>query len=155
MIMKIESYFSGIKAANETVEALKKVGLNDAIADINDHYIGNDNPGNNMSGTASSTNSLANLVLNNDNPLGNPSLRPMAAASPMASGYGRFEEIADANYKVIVNTDSKNEEKVKQIITKMGGDLNDPNFKMPKGLENISLDDLVSIMINEVNRGTD
>ncbi|OOM77552.1 hypothetical protein CLPUN_22260 [Clostridium puniceum] len=26
--MKIESYFSGIKAANEAVEALKKIGIN-------------------------------------------------------------------------------------------------------------------------------
>lgn len=56
--MKIESYFSGIKAANEAVEALKKVGIKDAVADLNDHYTGNDNPG-----TASSTNSLASYVM--------------------------------------------------------------------------------------------
>lgn len=147
--MKIEGYFSGIKSANETVEVLKKVGIKDAVADINDHYTGNDNPGRNNPGTDSSTNSLASLVLRSDEPLSDPRLGPLAAANPMVSGMGGFEEIADVNYKVIVNTDSENEEKVKQIMKKMGGDLNDPNFKMPKGLENISLDDLVSTMIND------
>lgn len=70
----------------------------------------------------------------------------------MVSGMGGFEEIADINYKVIVNTDSKNVEKAKQVITKMGGDLNDPNIKIPKGLENISEDDLISNMINNMDR---
>ena len=150
--MKIESYFSGIKAANEAVEALKKAGINDAVADLNDHYTGNNNPGINNPGTSSSTNSLANYVLASDDPLGDPSLGPLAAASPMVSGMGGFEEISDINYKVIVNTDDKNAEKAKQVITKMGGDLNDPNFKMPKGLENISMDDLVSNMINSMDK---
>ncbi|AWK51979.1 hypothetical protein DIC82_13590 [Clostridium beijerinckii] len=150
--MKIESYFSGIKAANEAVEALKKVGINDAVVDINDHYTGINNPGTNLPTTASSTNSLASYVLTSDDPLGDPMLGPLAAASPMVSGMGGFEEIADINYKVIVNADTKNEEKAKQVITKMGGDLNDPNFKMPKGLENISMDDLVSNMINSMYR---
>ena len=150
--MKIESYFSGIKAANEAVEALKKVGINNAVADINDHYTGNTNSGTNTPGTASSSNSLSSYVLSSDDPLGDPMLGPLAAASPMVSGMGGFEEIADVNYKVIVNTEDNNEEKAKQIIKKMGGDLNDPNFKMPKGLENISLDDLISNMINDMNK---
>jgi hypothetical protein len=148
--MKIEGYFSGIKAANEAVEALKKVGIKDAVSDINDHYTTN-NPGQNTPGTASSTNSLSSLILSNDNPLSNPSLGPIAAASPMVSGYGRFEEIADVNYKVIVNTDDKDAERAKQIMAKMGGELDDPNFKIPKGLENIGLDDLISSMINDIN----
>lgn len=150
--MKIESYFSGIKAANETVEALKKAGIKNAVTDINDHYIGNNNAGRNNPGTDSSTNSLASLVLISDDPLSDPKLGPMAAASPMVSGMGGFEEIADVNYKVIVDADSKDVENAKQIINKMGGDLDDPNFKMPKGLENISIDDLISTMINDVNR---
>ena len=79
-------------------------------------------------------------------------LGPLAAASPMVSGMGGFEEIADVNYKVIVNTEDNNAEKAKQIIKKMGGDLNDPNFKMLEGLENISLDDLISDMINDMNK---
>ena len=149
--MKIESYFSGIKAANEAVEALKKAGISNAVADLNDHYTGNTNSGTNMPGTNSSTNSLASYVLSSDEPLTNPSLGPLVAASPMVSGMGGFEEIADVNYKVIVNTEGKDEEKAKQIIKKMGGDLKDPNFKMPKGLENMSLDDLISSMINDMN----
>ncbi len=51
-----------------------------------------------------------------------------------------------------VNTEDNNSENAKQIIKKMGGDLNDPNFKMPKGLENVSLDDLISNMINDMNK---
>lgn len=149
--MKIESFFSGIKAANEAVEVLKKVGITNAVVDINDHYTGNNNPGTNMPGTDSSTNSLASYVLSSDEPLSDPRLGPLAAASPMVSGMGGFQEIADVNYKVIVNSEERDGEKAKQIIKKMGGDLNDPNFKMPKGLENISLDDLISIMINDMN----
>lgn len=148
--MKIESFFSGIKAANEAVEALKRVGINAAV-DINDHYTGNNNSGTNMPGTAISTNSLASYVLSSDEPITDPSLGPLAAASPMVSGMGGFEEIADVNYKVIVNSVDRDSEKAKQIIKKMGGDLNDPNFKMPEGLQNISLDDLISNMINDMD----
>lgn len=151
--MKIEGYFSGIKAANETVETLRKIGIKDAVVDINDHYT-NDNSGQNRPGTDSSTNSLANFVLSNDNTSVDPSRGPLAAASPMVSGYGRFEEIADVNYKVIVNTDNKNVERAKQIMAKMGGELDDPNFIVPKGLENIGLDDLLTRMINEMNNET-
>jgi len=148
--MKIESYFSGIKAANLAVDSLRKIGIKDAVADLNDHYTGNNNTWINNPGTASSSNSLSSYVLTSDDPLDDPSLGPLAAASPMVSGMGGFEEIVDINYRVIVNTEDKNAEKVKQVIAKMGGDLNDPNFKIPKGLENISLDDLMSTMINDL-----
>ncbi|AQR94970.1 MULTISPECIES: hypothetical protein [Clostridium] len=153
--MKLEGYFSGIKAANDAVETLKRAGITDAAADINEHYTGNNNPGTNLPTTASSTNSLANYVLTSDSPLGDPMLGPMAAASPMVSGYGKFEEIADVNYKVIVNADDQNAEKAKQIIVKMGGDLNDPNFKIPEGLKNVSIDDLVTNMINNMDKNID
>jgi len=148
--MKKEYYFTGIKAANEAAEALKRAGIQAAV-DINDHYTGIDNPGQNTPTTASSSNSLSSYVLNNDDHM-NPGLGPLFAASPMVSGMGGFEEIADVNYKVIVNTGDLNEESVKQIIKKAGGDVDDPNFKMPEGLENISMDELISSMINEVNR---
>ena len=148
--MRIESFFSGIKAANEAVETLKTVGIN-AVVDINDHYTGNNNSGTNMPGTAISTNSLASYVLSSDESITDPSLGPLVAASPMVSGMGGFEEIADVNYKVIVNSVDRDSEKAKQIIKKMGGDLNDPIFKMPEGLQNISLDDLISNMINDMD----
>ncbi|EKQ57712.1 MULTISPECIES: hypothetical protein [unclassified Clostridium] len=147
--MKIEGFFSGIKAANETVEALKKVGINDAVVDIKEEDAGISDPGNRGAGI--NPINLSDLVLTNDP----HDAGPLAAASPMVSGYGRFDEIADVNYRVIVNTDDNNAEKAKQIINKMGGDLRDLNFKMPKGLENISLDDLMSIMINDVNSTRD
>lgn len=153
--MKIEGYFSGIKAANEAVGALKKVGIKDAVADLNDHYTGVDNPGRNTPTTASSSNSLSSYVLRSDDTSGNQNLGPLAAASPMVSGMGGVEEIADVNYKVIVNAEGTNQEKAKQIISKMGGDLKDPNFKMPRGLENVALDDLMSIMINDTTKSID
>lgn len=87
--MKIEGYFSGIKAANQAVEALNKIGIKDAVADINDHYT-NDNPGQNRPGTESSTNSLANLILSNDNPTVDPGYGPMAACKSNGKRYGRF-----------------------------------------------------------------
>jgi hypothetical protein len=148
--MKIEGYFSGIKAANEAVDTLKRAGIKDAVADINEHYTGNTNPGKNLPTTASSTNSLANYVLTSDSPLGDPMYGPLKAASPMVSGYGRFEEIADVNYRVIVNVENQDAERAKQIIAKMGGELDDPNFKIPKGLENTSIEDLVTDMINSM-----
>lgn len=147
--MKIEGYFSGIKAANETIEALKKVGITDSVVDIKENYAAVSDQSN--SGKGINPINLSDLVLTNDN----HDSGPLAAASPMVSGYGRFEEIADANYRVIVNADGPSGEKAKQIINKMGGDLRDPNFRMPKGLENISLDDLMSIMINDTIRSED
>ncbi|OOM67983.1 hypothetical protein [Clostridium sp. BL-8] len=147
--MKIEGYFSGIKAASEAVEALKKVGITDSVVDIKDDHAAVSAPS--KLGAGRNPINLSDLVLTNDK----HDSGPLAAASPMVSGYGRFEEIADANYRVIVNVDGPNEEKAKQIINKMGGDLRDPNFKMPKGLENVSLDDLMSIMINDTIRSED
>lgn len=143
--MKIEGYFSGIKAANEAVEALKKLGIQDAVADINEHYVGVSDPS--SRGAGINPVNLSDLVLTNDA----HDAGPLAAASPMVSGMGGFEEIADINYRVIVNTEDDTAEKAKQIIVKMGGDLRDHNFKMPKGLENVSLDDLMSTMINDIN----
>ena len=51
-----------------------------------------------------------------------------------------------------MNSEGEDGEKAKQIINKMGGDLNDPNFKMPESLKNISLDDLIANMINDMNK---
>ncbi|MVX66793.1 hypothetical protein GKZ28_24320 [Clostridium chromiireducens] len=143
--MKIEGYFSGIKAANEAVDALKKVGIQDAVADINEHYVGGSDS--NILEVGRNPINMSDLVLTNDA----HDAGPLAAASPMVSGMGGFEEIADVNYRVIVNTEDNDAEKAKQIIAKMGGDLREHNFKMPQGLENVSLDDLMSIMINDIN----
>lgn len=68
---------------------------------------------------------------------------PLAAASPMASGMGTFEEIASIDCKVVVEGNNKNIENAKHIISSMGGTTEDPNGKIPKGIENISEDALI------------
>jgi len=61
----------------------------------------------------------------------------------MASGMGGFEEIADVNYKVVVSANEKDKEKVNSIIKNLGGELENPNFKLPEGLENISFEEVI------------
>lgn len=139
--MKIESYFSGIKNANKAVDALKSSGFTKAFSDLNTHDILDFTPSND--GGAVNAPSLSSLVLNSSNALYTTEQGPLAAASPMASGMGGFEEIADVNYKVIVDVNEKDIERAKEIITSMGGELKDPNFKIPKGLDNISFEEIV------------
>ncbi|MBC8061211.1 MAG: hypothetical protein H7Y18_11160 [Clostridiaceae bacterium] len=134
--MKIEGYFSGIKNANIAVEKLKKAGYLKTVSDLNEHYSVRSN---NFvqSGRAQNPSSLSSLVLDVSGSLGDPDKGPLLAASPMASGMGNFKEIADVNYKVIVEADDKEGENIKGIISDMGGTLNNPNFQLPKGIENI------------------
>lgn len=63
---------------------------------------------------------------------------PLAAASPMVSGMGRFQEVADINCKVVVEVNDRDKENAKSIIKSLGGTTDDPNAKLPKGLDNIS-----------------
>lgn len=139
--MRIESYFSGIKNANIAVEKLKSEGFKSAYSDINSH----DSINNVIAkeGGVLNSSSLSGIVLNSANTLYTTEQGPLAAASPMASGMGGFEEIADVNYKVIVNVEENDISRVKQIIEDLGGDLNDPNFKVPEGLENVSFEEVV------------
>lgn len=139
--MRMESYFSGIKNANMAVEKLKSEGFKSAYSDINSH----DSINNVIAkeGGVLNSSSLSGIVLNSANTLYTTEQGPLAAASPMASGMGGFEEIADVNYKVIVNVDEKDLSRVKQIIEDLGGDLNNPNFKVPEGLENVSFEEVV------------
>lgn len=133
--MKIEGYFSGIKAANEAVEKLKSEGFKGAFADINEH-LNNAYSQNGFVGSKD-VSSLSQAVLGeNDN-------SPLAAASPMASGMGGFEEIADMNCKVVVEASDGNVENAKKIISSMGGTTDDPNVRIPEGLENIDQDALI------------
>lgn len=129
--MKVEGYFANIKTANEAVAKLKEAGFDKAVVDINDHYIDDRNVETNLAGTEMST-SLSGLVLESDaNGIGKGK-SPLNAASPMVSGMGGFEEIADVNCKVIVNTDERASGQAKQILREMGGDLEGPNFKKPR-----------------------
>lgn len=139
--MKIEGYFSSMKAANETVNKLKSQGLNGAFVDINEHRTEAYSKDNQVASADIPT--LSQAVLGTNNGAGDGSSSPLAAASPMASGMGGFEEIADINCKVVVEAADGNEENVKNTIRSMGGSTDDPNNKIPKGIENISEDELI------------
>ena len=128
--MKIERYFSGIKDANSAVEKLKAEGYLRAISDLNEHYNSTNNTSSNPSGTMNAS-SISSIVLNS----GDSNKGPLLASSPMVSGMGNFEEIADINYKVTVEAEDKEKSHIKEIIIEMGGTLSNPNFQMPKGKE--------------------
>lgn len=135
--MKIEAFFRGIKNANEVAQKLKNQGIN-AYVDINDHFQLNRNTeGSNGELLSSPTNS--DLVLNAGSPDGERDKSPMMAASPMVSGMGGFEEIADVNYKIIIDADSKNKEKIEETIKSLGGSMRKPNFNVAKHVEGINL----------------
>ncbi|MBC2581340.1 hypothetical protein [Clostridium sp. DJ247] len=137
--MKIEAFFSGIKNANEAVSKLKGEGFKNAVADINDHFVDftNNDAESKFPGSEHVTNQSF-LVLNSGQRADDPSQRPLDAASPMVSGMGKFEEIADVNYKVIVNVEANEEDRAKQILKELGGDLENPNLNLPNSLEDIT-----------------
>jgi hypothetical protein len=141
LILKIEGYFRTLKRANDTAEKLKKAGYN-AYVDGNDHYTGSEGAGTNMPGT-SEGGSLSGLVLNSgDSAYDDSSKAPLLASSPMVSGMGGFSEIADLNCKVVVDSD-KDEEKIKEIITGMEGELQSYNINVRKGVKDINVDKLL------------
>ena len=129
--MIIEAYFDEMKTAHEAVKKLKESGFDKAYVDLNDHYIDDRNVKTNLPGTDTSA-SLSGLVLESDSDGIGRDKAPLNAASPMVSGYGRFEEIADVACKVIIETDEKLKEKVKSIISGLGGTLENPNIEKPK-----------------------
>lgn len=137
--MEIVGYFSSIKDADTAVDELKKAGLSKAYTDINDHYTLNNNPENSIAGTESAP-SLSSLVLNAGKPINYQDKAPLAAASPMVSGMGDFEEVTDYNYKVIVETDSGSYENAAGIIKNMGGSIKNPNLDIHKRIKDVSLD---------------
>lgn len=134
--MKIEAYFSGIRNANEAVEKLKIKGFNNAVVDLNDHTV-NYNSEDTLKGITA--NSLSSVVINSGNTSDDITKRPLLAASPMASGMGSFEEITDINYKVILDIDSNDINKAKEIITSLGGDLKDPNLDVNNSIEDLNI----------------
>lgn len=129
--MQIEGFFGKLKTANDTIEKIKGLGIKDVFLDMNDHYNEDRNVQTNLPGTETSV-SLSGLVLGSGAYGISRDKAPLNAASPMVSGMGGFEEIADVNCKVIVNLKEEDASKVKQIIREMGGDLESPNFRKPK-----------------------
>lgn len=140
--MKIEGYFRNIKRANETVEKLKGEGFKNAFTDINEHL--NDIYSQRGLVGSQEISSLSAAVLGENNSRTEEASSPLAAASPMASGMGGFEEIASINSKVVVEVAESDIEKAKNIIKSMGGTTENPNVKrIPEGLDNIDEDDLI------------
>jgi hypothetical protein len=138
--MKVEGYFGSFKAANETLEALKGEGFNHAFVDINDHFNARNVETNNVGTNAAP--SLSDLVLKSGNTAVEASVAPMVAASPMVSGMGGFEEITDVNCKVVVDVDEKDIQRIKDIMNKMGANLDNPNINIPKRLEDLKLENI-------------
>ncbi|MDF2881402.1 MAG: hypothetical protein K0R54_1959 [Clostridiaceae bacterium] len=135
--MKIEAFFKGIKNANEAADKLKSQGIK-AYADINDHFQLNTDVRPKEEGFLSTT-SNSDLVMNSGIPDDNTGRSPLLAASPMVSGMGGFEEIADINYKVIISTDANNKQKAEEIIKSLGGTMESPNLNIQKHVKDIDL----------------
>ncbi|HEX2945282.1 MAG TPA: hypothetical protein VHT96_04930 [Clostridia bacterium] len=128
--MKIEGFFRDIKTANQAVDKLKGSGLN-AVVDINEHFGSGGNGVRNVPGTHTGI-SLSGVVFDSSIAGSATDTAPLLAASPMVSGMGGFEEIADINCRVIVDTDETEAYKAKRIIGEMGGTLDSPNVKRPE-----------------------
>jgi hypothetical protein len=136
--MKIEGFFSGIKNANEAVERLRNAGYKNSYADINEHYIVNNNVDTNFPGNEN-TPSLSDLVLRSGDPSEVSDKAPLIAASPMVSGMGRFEEVMDVNYKVVATVNDGDSATVSKIIQDMGGTLESPNLNLPERIKDLNL----------------
>lgn len=147
--LKITAYFSGIKEANQTVEALRDAGFTDALADINDEQT-DLNRETNQPGTETSSNSLADLVLKSGDHAVDREKAPLMAASPMVSGMGNFDEIYSPRFRVMAEVPESQRDTFREIIRKMGGDLDNPHVDMPQGLENVGLEDVFFSDLDEV-----
>lgn len=137
--MKVKAYFGSLKKANEVVEKLKSAGFSNSYVDANDHYIGNRDVKTNLPGTSSGE-SLADLVLNSGANNVDKGDSPLSAASPMVSGMGSTEEIADISCCVIVDMDGGDANLAKNIIVDMGGRLDNPNVSRYKAIARNDID---------------
>jgi hypothetical protein len=135
--MKLEAFFSGIKNANEAVEKLRQSGFN-SFADINDHYMINNNVETNFPGNEN-TPSLSDLVLRSGDASEVSDKSPLIAASPMVSGMGRFEEVMDINYKVVVDVTVDNKTAASDILKSLGGDMQSPNLNIQDRVKDLNL----------------
>jgi hypothetical protein len=149
--MKIEGFFSNLKRAKETLDKLKKNGFENAVVDINEHYNDHRNVQTNLAGTETGQ-SNSGLVLESSGMSAGSGREPLEAASPMVSGFGRFEEIADVNCKLSVDASEQKADKARQIIRESGGDLESPNFRKPK-MQTDTAEVLLGNIYKEVKKG--
>lgn len=145
--MKVEGFFGNIKEANETVEKLKNQGFKGAFVDINEHR----NSAYSQRGTVGTEgmSSLSGTILGKSSISGERSSSPLAAASPMVSGMGSFEEVANVDCKVVVSVNDGDIQTVSNIINSMGGSTKNPNAKIPKGLEKIDQEAFIFKNLNK------
>lgn len=141
--MHIEGFFPTMKEANDAISKLKSLGYTHAVLDMNDHYIENRNTDINRAGNAEAP-SLTGLVFQSGPAAIDENLGPLLAASPMASGFGRFDEVANINCKVIVKADNESEAEVQAVIKEFGGITESPNIARP-----IDIDDEVDVYLNQ------
>ena len=139
--MELIGYFRSLKEANKAVKILKNSGFHNASSDMNDHYIEENDVHINLAGTETAP-SLSGLVMQSGDSDLDMSKRALAAADPAVSGMSDFDEITDINNRVIVKTNSDNLNDAKKIISDAGGTLEDPDVKIPKGLENIEFEEI-------------
>jgi translation elongation factor EF-Ts len=112
--MRIEIYYKGIKKANEAVKKLKSEGFSHTAVDLNDNYI---DP---LSSNSDFGINFSN-VINSSGVSYTSSGRTLPSTSPMISGFGSFRDLENTSYKVIVNSNSLDNEKLKETIKKTGG----------------------------------
>lgn len=127
--MKIQGFFSGIKNANKAVEVLKKKGFKNSVVDLNSHYVSNMHHSPRVAGNKNGVN-LSTIVLDTENYSADETTSAIKAANPMVSGMGSFQELADINYRVIVDAADEDIEQVKYIIKNLGGDLKNYNVNV-------------------------
>lgn len=132
--MKVKGFFSGIKNANEAVKKLKGEGFENTQVDLNEHNLNTMHRSPRVAGAGNGS-SLSSLVLDTENYRSDDAGSAAKAASPMVSGMGNFEEIANINYKVTVETEMDNVEKAKSIIENIGGDLRNRNISIADRIE--------------------
>lgn len=132
MAMKIEGYFSNLKDAKATVAKLEEAGLTNSSVDMNEDAGYNNNGHMDRAGSEDALN-LSSLVLASGNAVGggDAGASPLLAASPMVSGMGGFEEVMDINCKVTVEAEGNEANTAKEIISSMGGTVENPNIETP------------------------
>ena len=116
--MRIEIYYNGIKNANDAVKKLKNAGFQNAIVDLNDNYIDLYNANSDLEPDINFSN-----VINSDRFSRNSSQKVRTSGSPLLGGYGNSREIENTNYKVVINSDFFDSQKLKEILRETGGQI--------------------------------
>ncbi|MCI1944183.1 hypothetical protein [Clostridium luticellarii] len=116
--MRIEVYYNGIKNANNAVEKLKSAGFSSATVDLNDDYIDLNNSSSGLGAGMNFSN-----VINSEGFTRNSSQKVVVSGSPMSGGFGNSKEIEDTGYKVIINSDLLDSQRLKEVIRETGGQI--------------------------------